>query len=106
MQLLQFLGQPSYPMKSMNIRSKTLVIVAIALIVSALTNFFVIHLSVFPKFIQLEREAAKKDGQRAVEALTSEIENIQFTLWDYSNWDETYTFVQGGNANYAEVISR
>ena len=55
MQLLQFLGQPSYPMKSMNIRSKTLMIVAIALIVSALTSFFVIHLSVFPKFIQLER---------------------------------------------------
>ena len=57
----------------MNIRSKTLMIVAIALIVSALTNFFVMHLSIFSKFIQLEREAAKKNWQRAVEALTSEI---------------------------------
>lgn len=40
----------------MNIRSKTLMVVAIALTISALTNFFVIHLSIFPKFIQLERE--------------------------------------------------
>jgi sensor domain CHASE-containing protein len=81
-------------------------VVAVALVISAVTNFFVIHVTVFPEFVQLEREAARKDAQRAVEALTSEIENIQFTLWDYSNWDETYAFVEGANSNYAYVNLR
>ena len=39
---------------------------------------------VFPKFIELEREAANRDVQRVTEAVNSEIENIKFTLWDYT----------------------
>ena len=91
----------------MNLRLKTLMVVGICLAISAVANFFVINMFVYPKFMQLEREAAKKDAQRAVEALSSELKQIELTSWDYSTWDETYNFVTGNHAgNYAEVNLR
>ncbi len=91
----------------MNLRLKTLMVVGICLTISAVANFFVINMFVYPKFIQLEREAAQKDAQRAVEALSSELKQIELTSWDYSTWDETYNFVKGDHSgNYAEVNLR
>ena len=84
----------------MNIRSKTLLVVAIALVISALANFFVIDFSVFPKFIELERDAATKNVQRVVEAITSETQNIKYTLWDYTNWDDTYAYIPDPHDEY------
>ena len=84
----------------MNIRSKTLLVVAVALAISALANFFVIDFSVFPKFIELERDAATKNVQRVVEAITSETQNIKYTLWDYTNWDDTYAYILDPHDEY------
>jgi sensor domain CHASE-containing protein len=86
----------------MNIRTKTLLVVAVALFISALANFVIIEVSIFPKFIELEQEAAKRDAQRVIEAVSSEIENIKFTLWDYTNWDDTYEFVTKGSDRYPQ----
>ncbi len=87
----------------MNIRAKTLLLVGIAIVISALANYLVIDVSVFPKFIELEQDAARKDVQRVIEAYKSEIDNIAFTLWDYTNWDDTYRFVQDPGHEYPEA---
>jgi len=84
----------------MNIRTKTLLVVAVALFISALANFVVIEISVFPKFVELERNAAIDDAQRVKEAVNDQIENIKFTLWDYTNWDDTYEFITTRTKKY------
>jgi sensor domain CHASE-containing protein len=79
----------------MRIRGKVLCAIGFALLATALANFFVLKTLVFPTFLELEQQAAARDIQRVQEALNAEIENLDKTLWDYSNWDDSYHYAQG-----------
>jgi signal transduction histidine kinase len=89
----------------MYIRTKTLNIIASALIVLALANFIVLRAFVFPTFVALEHEAAGKDIQRAVAALNTELDDLSATLRDYSNWDDSYNFALGNLPSYPDVLA-
>lgn len=86
----------------MNIRSKTLSVIAFCLLVTALTNFFVLKLLVFPAFLELEQQAAANNIQRVIEAINSEGEDVDKTLWDYSSWDDSYTYAKGDYPTYPD----
>lgn len=86
----------------MNIRSKTLSVIAFSLMATALANFFVLKLLVFPTFLELEQQAAARDIQRIIEAINAEIQDVDKTLWDYSSWDDSYTYASGGYESYPD----
>ena len=86
----------------MNIRSKTLGVIAFCLLVTALTNFFVLKVLVFPAFLELEQQAAASNIQRVIEAINSEGEDVDKTLWDYSSWDDSYLYAKGEYPTYPD----
>jgi sensor domain CHASE-containing protein len=85
----------------MNIRAKTLLVIAFSLIISALGSWLVLEQLAYPTFARLEEQSALKNMQRALEAINGEVENISVTLWDYSNWDEAYRYATGDNKDFA-----
>lgn len=86
----------------MKIRTKTLSVIALALILSAIANFQVLKLVVFPSFVALESESAKEDIQRVVEAVRLAIDNVEGLTIDYAKWDDTYDFVNNEKNEYVE----
>ena len=86
----------------MKIRGKTLSVIAFALLATALANFFVLKTLVFPTFLALEQQAAARDIQRVIEAINSETEDVDKTLWDYSSWDDSYRYAKGGYKTYPD----
>ncbi|QLH40024.1 MAG: HAMP domain-containing protein [Defluviicoccus sp.] len=86
----------------MNIRGKMLSVIAFALFATALANVVVLKILVFPTFIELEQEAAARNIQRVIEAINSEIEDVDKTLWDYSSWDDSYEYAKGNNKYYTD----
>lgn len=84
----------------MKIRGKVLCAIAFALLATALANFFVLKTLVFPTFLELEQQAAARDLQRINEAITSELEDLDKTLWDYSSWDDSYHYAEGSDTSY------
>jgi two-component system, NtrC family, sensor kinase len=80
-----------------------MVVVGAALIISAAVNFLVIYGSIFPKFLELEKDAATKDVQRVLQAIDAEIEGIKQSLWDYTNWDDTYNYILHPNDEYTSA---
>ena len=86
----------------MNIRSKTLGVIAFCLLVTALTNFFVLKVLVFPAFLELEQQAAASNIQRVIEAINSESDDVDKTLWDYSSWDDSYAYAKGEYPTYPD----
>lgn len=86
----------------MKIRAKTLGVIAFSLLVTALTNFFVLKMLVFPTFLEMEQQAAQRDIQRVLEAINSETEDVDKTLWDYSSWDDSYKYAKGHYKTYPD----
>ncbi|MBK8209479.1 MAG: HAMP domain-containing protein [Rhodospirillales bacterium] len=84
----------------MKIRGKVLSAIAFSLLATALANFFVLKTLVFPTFLELEQQAAARDVQRVMEAINSEIEDVDKTLWDYSSWDDSYRYAKGSYKSY------
>ncbi len=89
----------------MKIRTKTLNIIAFSLLVLAIGNFLVLKVLVFPTFVSLEHQAATKDMQRAVSAISGELRDLSTTLWDYSTWDDSYNYALGQLPSYPDVLS-
>jgi two-component system NtrC family sensor kinase len=60
------------------------------------------ELTILPSFRALERQHAEQDLERATEGLRNEIEHVDDFVGDWSGWDDTYRFVDDGNAEYIE----
>lgn len=86
----------------MNIRGKTLSVIASSLLMTALANFFVLKVLVFPTFLELEQQAASSNIQRVIEAINAEVDDVDTMLWDYSSWDDSYKYATGGYNSYPE----
>ncbi len=56
-----------------------------------------------PSFAELEREEAKKDLERCVQAIDRELHHLDLLCFDWSAWDDTYRFVQDGDQGYVDT---
>jgi sensor domain CHASE-containing protein/nitrogen-specific signal transduction histidine kinase len=86
----------------MSLRSKILIILFFVLCLYASLDYGIQRLVIFPSFITLERDEAKKDMERCVEALRREVHHLDALANDWAAWDDTYEFVQDGNKDYIE----
>lgn len=58
---------------------------------------------VFPKFVELEEQGAKRDMARIREGITSELANLDLLCHDWASWDDAIAFVEGRKANFVEI---
>jgi len=86
----------------MSITKKVSLILAAAIGVYATLDYAVQYHVVLPSFVSLERDEARKDMQRCVEAINREAHHLDMLCVDWSAWDDTCQFVQDRNEKYRE----
>jgi two-component system, NtrC family, sensor kinase len=65
---------------------------------------YVVQLRVLlPSFTELEREAARTDMERVVQAVSRELHMISVSAGDYGNWIDTYQFMQDHDPSYIDI---
>jgi PAS domain S-box-containing protein len=73
----------------------------------ALLCLAVVHLTIknliLPSFIRLERESAESDLCRCIGAIAREMFHLEKLCGDWSNWDDTYRFVEDRNQAFLDA---
>ncbi|MCI5158570.1 MAG: diguanylate cyclase [Candidatus Electrothrix sp. AUS1_2] len=58
--------------------------------------------TLYPAFVELEYEEAKKDLSRITDAISNELNHLDMICRDWAFWDDTYRFAEDGNTEYIE----
>jgi PAS domain S-box-containing protein len=51
---------------------------------------------------EAERIQVKQEAERSLQAFQNELNDLNAHLWEYAVWDDTYAFVENGNAAYVQ----
>lgn len=86
----------------MSLRTKVVAILLALFGGYAAFSFALQQFVIYPRFIELEREEAMKNVDRAVQALQRELDLLLPSANDWGTWDDTYQFVQDANPVYVE----
>lgn len=87
----------------MSLRSKVILSLFCVFAAYAAVEYIVQQRFLLPAFVELERAAAVRNAERAVEALQREGEVLIPSATDWATWDDTYRFVADGNPEYREA---
>ncbi|HNT35618.1 MAG TPA: CHASE4 domain-containing protein, partial [bacterium] len=90
-------------MVTISLRTKILLILLGIFAVYALLNYGVQHYVIYPRFVLLEEEEAKRNMNRAIQALQREIHGLEWFCHDWSAWDDIYIYAQDRNEAFAET---
>ncbi|TKB23492.1 HAMP domain-containing protein [Desulfopila sp. IMCC35006] len=86
----------------MSLTRKVITIVTIVFLLSALASFGIQQIFIMPSFMELEKETAVKNAERALGAIDRELDQITPSVSDWAYWTDTYDYVKGENPDYAE----
>jgi len=87
----------------MRIRWKTLIIISSIILVLTLSFYFVFEISMLQRVSEDEKRMAEEDLIRLKMAISSQTENLASKAADWSNWDDSYQFVQDNNTKFIEA---
>ena len=59
----------------------------------AVATYAALHMTIRPKFEEIERSDAIRNHERVVDAINAATEKLATATQDYSFWDETYQFI-------------
>jgi sensor domain CHASE-containing protein len=60
------------------------------------------QLVILPSFLALEKDDARRDIERAAQAIQREVVALGQHASDWSNWDDSYRFLEDGNSEFRE----
>ena len=86
----------------MNLRRRTLLIVLLLLLATLLAIELASRWLVYPKFLDLEQEQARRNAELVIEVTNHELEVLAGKPEDWGYWDDTYKFVQDDNPEYID----
>ena len=84
----------------MTLRHRTALAVLASCALAAIVLYFALQSVLAARFTTVERQKADQDLGRATIALNQDISGLDTTVGDWASWDETYQFMQDGNAEY------
>lgn len=84
----------------MSLRTKTLLIIGLVLLGLLLAMFFIAQNVLLTSFAQLEDQAMRQNIQRAENALDDELTRLSRANRDWSQWDDTYQFIEDSNEDF------
>jgi sensor domain CHASE-containing protein len=87
----------------MRIRWKTLLITSSIILVLTLSFYFVLETALLQRVSEDEKRIAEEDLVRLKMAISSQTENLASKAADWSNWDESYQFVEDNNTQFIET---
>ena len=86
----------------MKLKSKIIIILLVVITSYAALEFGIQRLIIFPSFVALEKDDAKQDIERCVEAIRREVQHLNLFNVDWSAWDDTYKFIEDRNPKFIE----
>lgn len=86
----------------MSISTKTTVLIILMGALLSLSAFLIQRSIIYPAFHEIELDYAKDNIDRVVQRLETAREFIDLTVYDWSAWNDTYTFADDGNQTYVE----
>jgi diguanylate cyclase (GGDEF)-like protein/PAS domain S-box-containing protein len=86
----------------MTLRKRTLLIIVLTLVSLLGVLFSVVSTIMLNGFAQVERDDTLKNIQRVNDALSDEISKLSLTVQDWSNWDDSYKFVEDHNEEFIQ----
>lgn len=87
----------------MSLKIKAAIIVSVIFILLGIVDFCIRQFIIFPGFLSLERENAKDNSIRIIEAINREINYMDRLTHDWSAWDDTYNFVGNPTEEYIDA---
>lgn len=86
----------------MNLRYKIPVLMLIVVIPYVILSYALLRGLLLPKFLELEKQEARKDILRCMEGLRREITHLDTVTRDWAAWDDMYHFVQRPSAKFIQ----
>ena len=86
----------------MSLRRRTLLIVSLLMLATLAAVQLANRWLVYPSFVALEQEQARRNAEQVVEVINREIALLAPTCKDWAYWDETYEFVKDRNPDYIQ----
>ncbi|MDF0751880.1 diguanylate cyclase [Marinobacter sp. 71-i] len=86
----------------MSLSAKTTALILLMGILLALSAIYIQRSVVYPAFHDIELDYARNNIDRVIRRLDAQRETIDFTVYDWSAWNDTYSFIQSGDPEYIE----
>lgn len=86
----------------MSISAKTTALILLMGLLLSVSAFYIQRSIVYPAFHDIELEYARNNIDRVVRRLDAQRETIDFTVYDWSAWNDTYSFIQNRDPEYIE----
>ena len=86
----------------MSLKYKVSLLISLLFVVSGVASLAVNRLLIMPSFLELEREQAQQNVERAIEALHSDLEVLSTNVTAWAWWDESKRFMEGKNGGFVE----
>jgi len=83
-----------------SLKTKIVLILVGIFLLYGFVDYTIQRLIIFPSFLALEREEARQDIARCVQALKREIYHLDALCHDWAAWNDTYAFVQMPTTDY------
>lgn len=87
----------------MSLRKQTAFLLIGLSIAFVCSTYAVQVLVVMPAFAELELQSAERDVDRCLDAIKSELEEINNTANDWGSWDDLYQYVEDKNESFARA---
>lgn len=87
---------------AMSLRRRTLLIVLLLLLATLLAIELASRWLIYPKFLDLEHEQARRNAELVIEVTDHELEVLAGKPEDWGYWDDTYKFVLNDNREYID----
>lgn len=86
----------------MSLKYKVSILISILFVVSGVTSVVVNRLFIIPSFLELEREQAQRNVERAIEAIHHDLDVLSTNVTAWAWWDESRRYMQGQNDEFVE----
>jgi len=87
----------------MSLQTKVLGFIIVVFVTFGALDLSIQRAFILPSFDALEREEAEKNLERALQALSREVDHLAVSATDWATWDETYAFVEDRNEAYRKA---
>ena len=87
----------------MTLRSKTLLIIGVMLAGLIALLYVASSAILLGGFATIEERNTRQDVQRALDALSNEMVDLDSVARDYASWDDTYAYIEDANETYPKA---
>lgn len=94
---------PTTEGKSMKIRKKTVIIIAVTTITMVSIVYAISQTILLNSFARLEEQNTRQNVERVLSALDKEFSELNSKCGDWAEWDDTYVYVNDLNSNFEQA---